>query len=146
MIRKRTKYIFTSMAIFVLAGIAIGYYYFNKGPVDIRSGSAVSVEATALYEQFKKDSVNALKDYAGKILLVTGEVSNITANQQNEKIILLKTNTEGASVNCTMEQDPGSVKINERVSVKGVSAGIGQGDEDLGIMADVYLTRCYLIK
>jgi len=60
--------------------------------------------------------------------------------------ILLKTGTEDASVNCTMEEDAKNITANSQVSIKGICSGIGQGDEELGIRADVYLTRCILIK
>ena len=35
---------------------------------------------------------------------------------------------------------------NKQVTLKGICTGMGMGDADLGIMGDVYLVRCYLIK
>jgi cytochrome c-type biogenesis protein CcmE len=140
------KKVLISLLLVAILAAAFGYYLFNKGPVDVKSGSAIKLDAIGLYEQFDADSTGALKNYSGKILQVAGLVTAVSLNQKKEKIILLKTNTGGASVNCTMEEDPGEIKINDTVSIKGICSGIGQGDEDLGIKGDVYLTRCFLIK
>ncbi len=144
--RKRIKTILIVL-IFCIAMIAsVGYYLFNKGPADIKNNVAIKTEASALYLQFISDSTGAIKNYSGKVIEVTGEVNSISMNQQNEKIILLKTNTDGAYVNCTMEEDPGNIKIKDRVVFKGICSGIGEGDEDLGLTGDVYVTRCFIIK
>jgi uncharacterized protein (DUF1330 family) len=143
---KVKRNILVSLLLFVLSAAAIGYYLFTKGPVDVRESSALKINAVELYEQFSSDSTAALKNYTGKVLQVTGEVNSVSHNQKKEKVILLKTNTGGAFINCTMEQDPGIISINTHVNIKGICSGIGQGDEDLGIKADVYLTRCVLIK
>ena len=142
----KTKKILVSILLIVLIAATVGYYLFNKGPMDVKHSSAIKITATDLYEQFSKDSVTALKKYSGKVLEVSGELNGISSNQTNEKILLLKTNTDAAFINCTMEEDPGDLKANDKISIKGICSGIGQGDEDLGIKGDLYLTRCFLIK
>lgn len=127
-------------------GAAVGYYLFNKGPVDVKNTGGTKVTATELYEAFSKDSSGAQKKYTEKIIEAAGIVSQVSQNQQNQAIILIKTNEAGAFVNCTMEGPANAVKENDAVTIKGICSGIGQGNEDLGIKGDVYLTRCYLIK
>ncbi len=144
--KRKTKSILISILVIVLLGAAFGYYLFNKGPIDVKNSSSVKITAIKLYDQFSSDSTNALKLHSGKVLLVSGEVNTISTNQKNEKVILLKTKSNGAYVNCTLEEDPGVVNINDNVRIKGICSGMGQGDEELGILGDVYLTRCYLIK
>ena len=139
-----------NLLIFVLVGgamaAAFGYYLFNKGPKDVKGSSAIEVSATSLYEEFNSDSSKALQKYSGQVLLVDGEVSGVSVNQQKQKVVLLHTNTGGASVNCTLEEDPGEIGLHTKVKIKGICSGPGQADEELGIKADLYLTRCYLIK
>jgi len=144
--RKAKKSILISLLLVAVLAAAFGYYLFSKGPVDVKNSSAIKINAANLYDKFDVDSATAFKNYSGKILEVSGEVTAISVNQKKEMIILLKTNTGGASVNCTMEEDPGGIKINDPVNIKGICSGMGQGDEDLGIKGDVYLTRCFLIK
>ena len=140
------KKVLISLLLVAFLAAAVGYYLFNKGPVDVKSSSAIKTNAIGLYEEFDADSTGALKNYSGEILQVAGLVTAVSLNQKKEKIILLKTNTGGASVNCTMEEDPGEINPGDTVNIKGICSGIGQGDEDLGIKGDVYLTRCFLIK
>ena len=140
------KSILVTLLLVVCLAAAIGYYLFNKGPVDVKNSASIKTTATELYKLFDTDSSEALKKYSGKILQVTGTVAAVSFNQKKEKIILLKTDTGGASINCTLEEDPGEMKLDDKVDIKGICSGIGQGDEDLGIKGDVYLTRCFLIK
>ena len=146
MTTKTKNNIIVSLIIIVMLGGAFGYYLYNKGPLDIKNSAALPIDATDLYSSFITDSTAAIKEYSGKVLLVKGQVNMVSFNQQKEKIILLKTATGEAYINCTMEEDPGNVKPNDPVNIKGICSGIGQGDEDLGIKGDVYLTRCFLIK
>jgi hypothetical protein len=144
--RKVIKSIFLVLLLITAIAALVGYYFFNKGPADVKNSDAIKTEAPLLYVQFSTDSTLAIKKYSDKVIEVTGEVNTISTNQQNEKIILLKTNVGGASINCTMEEDPGNIQLNDLVVIKGICSGIGQGDADMGIPGDVYLTRCYVIK
>lgn len=143
---KKVKQTILFVVLLITVIAAVGYYFFNKGPVDIKNSAAIKTDASLLYVQFSTDSIGATKKYSGKVIEVTGEVNSISLNQNEEKIVFLKTNVGGASVNCSMEEDPGNIKVNDQVVIKGICSGIGQEDEDLGIQADVYLTRCFIIK
>jgi len=125
---------------------SVGYYLYQKGPIDVKGSPAIKINAAGLYDQFTKDSTASLKKYSGKIVEVTGVISAVSLNQQKQQIILLKTGTDAAFVNCTLEEEADNIHENDNVSIKGICSGIGQGDEDLGIKGDVYLTRCFLIK
>jgi uncharacterized protein (DUF1330 family) len=146
MTRNARKNILLILLLIVVLTASFGYYLFNKGPLDVKNSVGIETSATALYEQFNSDTASASKKYAGKIVAVTGEVNTVSVNQQKEKIILLKTNTVGASINCTMEEDPGNINVNSKITIKGICSGLGQADEELGLKADLYLTRCFLIK
>ncbi|HQY11487.1 MAG TPA: hypothetical protein PK133_04715, partial [Ferruginibacter sp.] len=100
------------------------------------------VDAGELYSLFTNDSVLAGKKYISRVLLVSGQVSEISVNASQQKIVLIKTGTDGAYVNCTLEEASNDIAVNKPISIKGICSGIGQGDADLGIPGDVYLTRC----
>ncbi|MBK7433150.1 MAG: hypothetical protein IPI66_04060 [Chitinophagaceae bacterium] len=137
--------LFSVLGIAAIGG-AIGYYLYNKGPVDVKNATGTKIAATALYQSFTKDSVQARKQYGDKIVEASGIVEKISQNQQNEAIILLKTGEGGAYVNCTMEGPATNIREKDSLSLKGICTGIGSGDVDLGILGDVYLVRCYLVK
>ena len=146
MAQKTTKTILVIVFFITVTGAAIGYFLYNKGPLDVKNSSAINVTATELYSAFHSDSTAALIKFAGKVLLVNGKVNAVSVNQQKEKIILLITGTEAAYINCTMEKESENISVNKELTIKGICSGIGQGDAELGIQGDVYLTRCFLVK
>jgi hypothetical protein len=141
--------IFSILAIAITSALS-AYFLYNKKHLDVQSADAINVTnvtATDLYTTFSKDSTTAKKKFDGKILQVSGVISSVSKNQQNQPIVLLKTGTEGASVNCTFEGTLDEhCSAGSQISVKGVCNGIGQGDPDLGIAGDVYIIRGYIAK
>jgi len=137
--------IFSILAILAI-GAAYAFYMYTKGPVNIKNETSVKVDAITLYQAFLKDSLQSRNKYTNRIVESTGEVAKISQNQQNQVIVLLKTNETGAYINCTMEGPADKIAEKENITLKGLCTGIGMGDEELGILGDVYLIRCYLAK
>ena len=146
MSRKTKKYILLFILLLVAAGAAIGYYWYNKGPLDVKSSSAIKINAEELYDAYDKDSTAAGTKYTGKVLAVNGEVNEISLNQQQNKVLLLKTTSDLGFINCTLEETAENIRMGDKINIKGICSGMGSGDADLGIKGDVYLTRCYLEK
>jgi hypothetical protein len=142
---RKKNIIFLFSAIIIIAA-ATGFYFYNKGPVNISNADAIKIDAVALYEAFSKDSVQAKKNYADKILEVSGVVKQVSKNQQNQVIVMLQTNEAGAFINCTLEGESADLTENKPVLLKGFCTGMGMGDADIGILGDVYLVRCYPTK
>ncbi len=133
------------LAVIIIAA-AIGFYFYNKGPVNVKNATAIKTEAAALYQSFLKDSATAKKTYLNNVLEVSGLVMKVAKNQEDQVIVMLQTNEAGAYINCTMEKDAAVLPENKQATLKGICTGMGMGDADLGIMGDVYLLRCYLVK
>ena len=129
-----------------LIGALIAFNMYNEGPVNVADGKAIQVNPISLYSFYTTDSVTAHKTYDGKIIQLTGEVSGITENTQKQQVILIKTSAAGGNINCTMEQLAAGIKEGSMISVKGICGGLGQGDADLGIAGDVYLTRTIMVN
>ena len=143
--KKKKKYLFLVLAILVVIA-AVGYYMYNKPPVNVKDADATKIVAGDLYQAFIKDSATAKKEYTNKILEVSGIVKQKTQNQQKQPLILLDAKVEGAAINCTLEGPVGEVSPGQPLSLKGICNGMGEGDADLGIAGDVYLVRCYVVK
>jgi len=146
MTQVRKKYILFLLISIVAIGAAIAFYQYNKGPVDVKHAKGIKISAAGLYQGFYKDSVTAVKKYSNKIVETTGVVAQVTNNQLNQPVVLLLTDETGAFVNCTMEDASAVIKEDQAVTIKGICTGIGMGDVDMGILGDVYLARCYLVK
>lgn len=140
------KIIIFSFIGIVAIGVAIAFYLYNKGPVDVKNKNSIKVEAIELYQTFSKDSLQARDKYTNRIVESTGVVLQVLQNQQNQVVVLLKTNEPGAYINCTMEGPAENINEKENITIKGLCTGIGMGDAELGISGDVYLIRCYLAK
>jgi hypothetical protein len=144
--RIKKKTILLLFFVLLAAAAGTGYYLYNKPAVNIEDADAPSVLATDLYRSFITDTATAKKIYTNKILRVTGTVSQLTKNQQQQQLVMLNSGVDGAAVNCTLEGPAMNLQAGEGVSLQGICNGIGEGDPDLGIMGDVYLVRCYLVK
>jgi hypothetical protein len=137
---------FLLLLFFGVATAAVGFYFFNKGPGNIRNRKTLPVTATELYNAFVVDPAAAQQKFSGKALLVSGLIIKLDKNQQNETLVFLETNEENGYINCSMQNPATGLKVNEAVKIKGLCSGIGQGDADLGIKADVYLTNCIVAE
>ena len=144
--RNKKKYILVPITVILLLLVGVGYYMYNKPAQDVEHADGKKVTAAVLYEQYSKDTVLAKKDFTQQILQVSGVVTQVSHNQQNNVVILLKTGTNGASVNCTMEGPANGITPGSNVEIKGICNGMGEGDADLGIMGDVYLIRCHTVN
>lgn len=142
----KKKYLLLFVTVIAMVAVTLGYFLYNKPAMDVENTMGQKVEATALYEKFTEDSTVAKKKYSNQILEVSGMVTLVSKNQQLQPVVMLKTNTEGAAVNCTLEGPAGDIKAGHTVGIRGICNGMGEGDAELGIMGDVYLVRCYLIK
>ncbi len=143
---KIVKILLVLVALGAIGGL-VAYKMWNKQHVSIQKADGKKVSATDLYTAFTKDSTNALKNFASKdeVLEVSGEVKGISKNQEQKSIVTLKSGGDG-DINCTFEGTIGNLKIGDQTTVKGLCTGIGQGDAEMGLAGDVYLTRCYLKK
>lgn len=139
----RKKNIILFITILLITGIAAGYYLYNKGPVNIKKAAAQKTTASELYSAFISDSAAAQRRYSGKILSVTGIVSQVNYNQQDLPVILLQTNNGEGFINCTLEEKTSAaIKEKQSIQIKGVCSGLGQADELPGLQPDLYLERC----
>jgi hypothetical protein len=142
----RSKKIVTIAIVTVFAIIIIGFALWNKPGENIAAANGIKTDAATLYKTFVEDSVTANKNYGGQIVEVSGTINNVSVNQQKETIVTINTGTSSAYINCTMEEQPGALQPGVMIKIKGKCFGLGQGDPDLGIMGDVYLVRCYVVK
>jgi hypothetical protein len=142
----KKKVFITAVLMIIIAVVSMGYYLWNKPSVNVAGADGVKATAETLYKIFSTDSVQAKKTYAQQVVEVTGVVRATSMNQQNQAVVLLKTGTDGANINCTMEGTGAAIKAEDKIIIKGICNGLGQGDADLGILGDVYLIRCYQVK
>ena len=141
--RKTRRNIFLLFIAIIAIAVIIGYRVWNEPHKNIKNASGTKVKATALYSDLTKDSATMKSKWVNRIVIVSGEVKQVLKNQTGHQIILLKTNLEGGSVNCTMEENVNHISPGDKIIIKGICSGYISGDPDLDLPGDVFLTRCY---
>jgi hypothetical protein len=148
---KKTKRLLLSVFLLAVAGAVVVYFIWNKPFVQVKGKKpAYTVLAAELHNTFATDSVTAKTRYIGdenngKVIQVQGDIAEVKTNQANEQVILLKTNTGGAFINCTMGEKAEGVKAGDNVSIKGMCNGY-LFEAELEIPGDVTMVRCYIVK
>lgn len=148
---KTKKIILLSVSGIILAAAVIGYTLYNKKHFSIESTApAAEVSAIELHQIFTTDSVLAKNKFIGdetnhKVIQVNGEIADIKKDQQGNTVIFLKTATDGAFINCTMEGKTANETVGSKIVLKGVCSGYNY-DADMGIPGDVIVTRSFITK
>jgi hypothetical protein len=141
--RKTKRNIFSIFIAMIVIAAVIGFMMWNEPHRDIKDATAVKTTAILLYSNLTKDSARMKSKLVNQVVEVSGEVKSVLKNQKGDQIILLKTNTSGGSVNCTMEEKISNVKPGDTISIKGICSGYIGGDPDIDLPGDVFLIRCY---
>lgn len=139
----KKKLILISAIVLVGAAALTGYMMWNKPHKDVKDANGRQITATELYNLYIADSAKAKSLYTDKVVQVKGEVVKVSANQQNQQVILIKTSVAGACINCTMEQNDTAAKEGSTIIIKGICSGYIGGDADMGLPGDVFLVRAY---
>ena len=123
---------------------------------DVQSSATdFTLEASEIVKEYLTDADEANKKYLqedgdSKILVVTGEISSINTDQNNQKVILLKGAEDKAGVSCTFTESTNTstkdLKVGQTIAIKGVIRSGAGYDEDLEFYEDVIMEKCDLIK
>jgi len=137
------KIIIWLLAIGLISGIALYFfvfYYGAKHKDPLNSEQMVSVDAKDLFNQYELNEVSANKLYLGKVIKVSGDISDIQFDK-NRYTISYATNGVMGTVLCEMDTLENSkvntLIIGSKVSIAGFCNGINM---------DVYLDRCKLAE
>ena len=124
-------------AILAVAGLAAGYYMYNKPHEDIRSAKAdYTMTAQELFAAYEANETEANQKYLGKMIQVTGTVQAAKKDEEGKTGIAL-TGGDMFGVICKLddfsEPKRTAFQPGEQVTFKG---------ECTGMLMDVVLVRC----
>ena len=154
------KKLFKIAAITALAGLIIGggamLYMFNMPHRDIQSAKVdYSLTSTQIVSEYLSDKDAANEKYLAadgdsKILEVTGIISKISEDFNNQKVILLKGNEDKAGVRAVFtaetNQNASNLKVGETITVKGVIRSGASYDDDLELYENVILEKSDIVQ
>jgi ABC-type taurine transport system substrate-binding protein len=156
----KKKKLIRIVAILVVAGGLIGgasaIYMFNMPHRDVLASDAdysltnSEIVAEYLANKLAANDKYLAKDGNSKILEVTGTISKISENYNDEKVVLLKENGDKAGVSATFTSETNhkisDLVIGETVTVKGVIRSGASYDEDLELYENVILEKSDIVS
>lgn len=156
----KKKKIIRWLAITVLGSIIIGggtiLYIWNMPHRDVQaSNTDYTLQASRIVNEYLADAEKANEKYLdeegdSKILEVTGKVSEISEDYNNNKVVLLKSDSDKTGVSCTFTPQTNSnankIQIGATVTIKGVIRSGASYDKDLGMYENVIIEKCDLIS
>lgn len=150
---KKKILIIISAGVIIVAAVAV--YMYNMPARDVQATKTdYSYKASAIVKEYLNDSQKANQKYLddegeSKVLEITGVVAGISEDFNNQKVILLKSDTDKAGVSAIFTSETNKstegVGIGDEVTIKGVIRSGASYDEDLGMYEHVILEKSDII-
>lgn len=134
----RKRLLLTILVIIIGTGAFLAYREYNRQPVNIKNAKAAIIPSSVLVKEFVKDETAANKKYADKIIQVSGQVKEVTQNQEGITVVVLSAEDPEYSLRCTFDNKINNVKTGETISLKGLCKGL--------LMDELIMDRCYPIE
>jgi len=136
------KVIFTILILGTIGGV-IGYLMWNKPHKDIANTKEdFFISATDLSKEYNADETSANPKYLNKVIAVSGTVSEMQWENEEEPTVALSTGSEDNTVLCGFKKeflnDIKHLKAGDSIKIKGKCDGIN-------MFGGVVLTQCSLI-
>lgn len=137
--KKRIKFLIPALMVVFLAITAalMAYHKPHQSVAKLKPDFVTS--ADVLFQEFTSQEQRANEKYLDKVIMVKGEVKQITKGDDNRLNITLESGDEMFGVSCTFEKTHESVKFNQGdvINVKGFCAGM---------LMDVVLINCVTVN
>jgi len=121
--KKWVKTVLIIAVIGLLGASAVVYYVYNKPHRDVAKEKAVQLTAQNLYDAFRTNEPEANKLYLDKAIELTGEVADISTNQDGKAVVNFKTTDPLVVINCTFKENPGALQPGQTITFKGICTG-----------------------
>ncbi|HTL10030.1 MAG TPA: hypothetical protein VL307_17270 [Chitinophagaceae bacterium] len=132
--RKKLPIVIVVVVLLLLTAGIIGYRMYNKPHASADTAAALEVTATALAAAFENNEARANQQYLGKALQVSGTVSDLTQNQQQQQVLVLN-GAAMSAVQCTLMESVQGIKKGDSITIRGFCNGF---------LTDVIIDRCVL--
>jgi tRNA_anti-like len=129
----RRKLLGYSLLGLLAIGAAFAYFMYNQPHRSAAKEKGLAVAAMQLCADYEANEEIADKKYIGKLLEVSGTITELTANQKNNSVVMLAgSNLSG--VQCSLLTNESGLKSGDTVTIKGFCTGY--------LLPDVKLDRC----
>jgi predicted RNA-binding protein with PUA domain len=135
----KNKLVVVIAILIVITGFIAYQIVFEENKLDVSEIKAEhKISANELFQKFENNENLANKSFLGKVIEVTGIISEIQKNQNNETLAIFRNDNEIFGVTCTFKQNEKiMLKPGDKVAIKGTCQGF---------LTDVVLTNCILVN
>lgn len=120
---KWMKILLVVVGIGLVAGAGYVIYVYNKPHRDVAKEQGVQLSAQNLYDAFRNNEQAANKLYLDKAIQLTGEVADVSTNQDGKTVVNFKTSDPLVMINCTFKDNPGALAAGSVITFKGICTG-----------------------
>jgi hypothetical protein len=138
--KKKMKYLMPVLVIFMMM-VTAGIMTYNKPHKSVANEKPEFVtNASLLFAEYNAQEERANEKYLDKVIMVSGEIKEVT-NVADERVnITLESGDEIFGVSCTFEKNSEvahSFNVGDEVNIKGVCAGM---------LMDVVMINCVTVN
>jgi hypothetical protein len=132
------------LTLVLLGAVIYGVYLWNK-PAKSAATEEVfaSIQAPALYEEFKNNPEESAKKYLNKNLEISGSVESVAQDSSGSKCVLTTGSDDMGVVSVSFLNTTESIQVGQSVKIRGLCAGY-LADDLLG--GNVQLNQAVLVQ
>jgi hypothetical protein len=120
----------------IVTGIFV-YKLYTREHRMVEQEQYTSMNAQQLFLAFEENEAQANTKFLNQVIEVKGVISEVLTNQENNTVVVLKSNDPLFGISCTLEQPTIRLREGDSLIVKGICTGF---------LSDVVLTDCIIIK
>ncbi|MCB0630885.1 MAG: hypothetical protein R2824_21150 [Saprospiraceae bacterium] len=122
----------------LLIGLTAAYFMYNKPHQNMEKAAAdLTISSKELFAAFESDETGANEKYLEKIVVVKGQIKDVSTNEEGHISLTLESESDMFGVICQLdeltEHPRTDFTVGETVSMKGICTGM---------LMDVVLVRC----
>ena len=131
------KKVFIAVGVVLIVSAIFVYNLYTREHRMIEQEHYTSINAEQLFLAFEENETQANTKFLNQVIEVTGVVSEILTNQENNTVVVLKSNDQLFGISCTLEQHAVMLSEGDSIILKGICTGY---------LSDVVLINCVIIK
>jgi polyisoprenoid-binding protein YceI len=107
-----------------LVGFLVIQMMYKKAERNVATEQAVIIDATQFATLYKDAADSANKLYLNKTIQLTGIVSSVSNNQENQTDIIITVQDSLPPISCTIDGMYKSINVPDTITIKGICSGI----------------------
>jgi uncharacterized protein YpmB len=140
--KKFIKALIIVLVVIIVIFLAAYLYFINMPDKDVsKLKPDYQVTASALAQEYESEPEMSDKKYIDKIIEVTGTITEISKDQNDSFVFILKQEDSNTGVLCTLSQEndkkASSYKVGDKVTIRGTCSGM---------LFEVVLNKCAIVK